>query len=168
MWKICFGTALAVLVLPGCAGMGYSTRDRVTTAAREYNDGVRWGKWEQAASHIDKDDRAHFLERHVALEDELEIADYEMIALDIDKSDRKKEKITARLNYTWTLKRQGVVQKTTTLQRWEERDGGWIMAGEQRIHGAPLTLFDEPSRPSRSLAAQARGDGALQVSPPSK
>ncbi len=143
---MCALAVLAVLFLPGCvAGAGYSTRDRVTNAAREYNDGVRWSKWEQAASHIAKDERTHFLERHQALEDELEIADYEMVAIDIDKSDRKKDKATARIDYTWTLKRQGLVQKTSTIQKWEEKDGGWVMAREERVKGAPLTLFDEPA-----------------------
>ena len=72
---------MLALLLSGCvAGAGYSTRDRVTAAAREYNDGVRWGKWEQAAAHIIKDDRMKFLERHQAYEDELEIADYELTA----------------------------------------------------------------------------------------
>jgi len=136
--------ALAILALPGCvAGAGYSTRDRVTNAAREYNDGVRWGRWEQAAQHVATDSRTHFLDRHKALEDDLEIADYELVAIDIDKS-QKKYKATARVDYTWTLKRVGLVQKTSTMQRWEERSEGWVMASEERLKGAPLTLFDEP------------------------
>jgi hypothetical protein len=137
---------LFVLVLPGCLmGAGYSTKDRVTTAAREYNDGVRWGKYEQAAIHIAKGKRELFMEKHKNLEDELEIADYEMVALDIDRSDRKHDKITARVEYTWTLKRVGLVEKTTTRQTWEEHDGDWLMAKEERIKGSPLTLFDEPA-----------------------
>jgi len=133
------------LVLAGCAGSGYSTRDKITQAAREYNDGVRWQKWEQAASHIAKDERTRFLERHQAYEDELEIADYELVAIDIDKSDKKKDKATARIDYTWTLKRQGLLQKTSTLQRWEEGSDGWVMCSEERLRGAALPLFDEPS-----------------------
>jgi hypothetical protein len=135
------------LLVPGCiAGAGYSTKDRVTSAAREYNDGVRWGKYEEAAAHIAKDRRDKFIERHKALEDELEIADYELVSIEIDKSDRKHEKVTARVDYTWTLKRVGLVEKTTTRQIWEEHDGDWLVAREERIKGSPLTLFDEPEK----------------------
>jgi hypothetical protein len=138
--------AVAMLFSAGCiAGAGYSTRDRVTTAAREYNDGVRWGKYEQAALHVPKDKRDNFLERHKNFEDELEIADYELVAINIDKSDRKHEKITARVDYTWSLKRRGLVEKTTTEQVWEETDGEWLVAREERLKGAPLALFDEPA-----------------------
>ena len=135
------------LTLSGCIiGGGYSTRDKVTEAAREYNDGVRWGKYDQAAKHVLRDKRDAFVERHKALEDELEIADYELTQIDIDKS-KKPTKVTARVDYTWTLKRRGLVEKTTTEQQWEERDGEWVVAREERVKGAPLSLFDEPSKP---------------------
>jgi hypothetical protein len=129
----------------GCIiGAGYSTRDRVTQAAREYNDDVRWGRYEQAKKHVPNDYRKQFVDRHKALDDDLEIADYEMVALEIDKSDKKKTKVTAQVEYTWSLKRRGLVEKTSTKQLWEEHDGEWVMAREERVKGAPLTLFDEP------------------------
>jgi len=136
----------AVFSLGGCmVGMGYSARDKVTEAAREYNDGVRWGKYDQAAKHVVADRRKQFVDRHKALDEELEIADYEVAVGEIDKSDRKKYKSTARVDYTWTLRSQGLVKKTTTQQFWEERDGEWVVAREERVKGAPLTLFDEPA-----------------------
>src|SRR5438270_715498 len=50
--------AAAVVAFAGCiAGAGYSTRDKVTEAAREYNEGVRWGRYDQAARHVPTDAR---------------------------------------------------------------------------------------------------------------
>jgi hypothetical protein len=148
--------ALGVASLAGCiAGMGYTTRDRVTAAAREYNEGVRWGRLEQAAAHLERARRAGFVDRHKALEDELEIADYELVSLELDKSDKKLPRATARVEYTWSLKRRGLVEKTSTDQRWEERDGEWLLAAEVRVKGAPLSLFDEPPRPPRGPASAA-------------
>jgi hypothetical protein len=133
------------LMSTGCiVGAGYSTRDRVTEAAREYNDGVRWGRYEQAAKHVARDRRDAFVERHKALDEELEIADYELVSIDIDKSDRRQYKVTARVDYTWSLKRRGLVEKTTTQQLWQESDGEWVLAREERLKGSPLSLFDEP------------------------
>jgi hypothetical protein len=133
-----------VLLLAGCMpGMGYSTIDQVTNAAREYNEDVRWGRYDQAADHIAKDRRDRFVERHTSLDEQLEIADFELLNIVIDK---KKETASARVDYTWTLKNRGIVEKTTTKQAWEKQDGHWIMASETRVKGSPLVLFDEPAK----------------------
>jgi hypothetical protein len=143
--KFFVAAALSTTLLGGCIiGAGYSTRDRATQAAREYNDDVRWGRYEQAGQHVAKEKRQSFVERHKALDEELEIADYEILHLEIDKSDRKLTKVTASVDYTWSLKRRGLVEKTSTKQFWEENDGDWVMVREERVKGAPLTLFDEP------------------------
>jgi hypothetical protein len=137
------GPALAcALAAGGCiAGMGYSTVDKVTSAAREYNQDVRWGRYEQAAEKLPKELRQRFIERRASLDDELQIADYELVSIDVDKKARTAK---ARVDYSWTLKRRGLVEKTTTRQDWEERDGQWLMTKETRTRGAPLVLFEEP------------------------
>jgi hypothetical protein len=136
--------AFALATLPGCmAGMGYSTADQVTNAAREYNQDVHWGRYDKAAEHIPREDRDRFVERHTALEDNLEIAEFELQNIEIDK---KKQTASVRLDYTWSLKTRGILEKTTTKQAWEKRDGQWIMAAETRVKGSPLVLFEEPSK----------------------
>jgi hypothetical protein len=135
--------ALAVLVTGCMLGDGYTARDKITNAAREYNDGVRWGRLEIAAEHIPADRRQRFVERHKALEDELEIADYEMTGIELDP---QKTRATAHVEYTWTLKRVGLVEKTVTDQVWELTRGVWVVASETRVRGKPLALFDEPPR----------------------
>lgn len=137
--------ALCAVASAGCMFDGYSTRDRVTFAARQYNEDVRWGRFLQAAAHVPKDRKDRFLEQHKNLDDDLEIADYDMTGIEIDKSDKKHEKITAHVDYTWTLKSTGLVRKTSTTQEWEEKDGTWYMAKEERVKGTPLALFDEPA-----------------------
>lgn len=130
-------------LLSGCiTGMGYSMSDQVMNAAREYNNDVRWGRWEQAAMHVPRDKRSRFVEKRTQLDDELEIADFELVNIVIDKA---KETATARVDYSWVLKDRGIVEKTTTRQNWERKDGQWIVAQEVRVKGSPLTLFDEPS-----------------------
>jgi hypothetical protein len=134
----CVGLAL----LSGCiAGAGYSLRDRITEAAREYNDGVRWGRLEQAVVHVPAERRERFVNRHAQLEDELEIADCEMVHLEVDA---KHERATARVEYLWSLRRRGLVEKTATDQDWVRKDGQWVVDREVRVKGAPLVLFDEP------------------------
>jgi hypothetical protein len=122
----------------------YTTREQVLTAAREYNDGVRWGKYEQAANRVPKDKRKKFFDKHKGLEEDLEFADYELTQVDVDKSDKKHIKVTTRVDYTWMLKSEGLVQKTSTKQHWEEQNSEWVMVSEERVKGTPLTLFEEP------------------------
>ena len=77
-----------------------------------------------------------------------------MTNLEVDK---KKQTATARVEYTWSLKTRGIVEKTTTKQKWERRDSEWVVAGEERVKGAPLVLFDEPAPPtSRHDRARVR------------
>jgi hypothetical protein len=133
--------ALAVVLMSGCiTGGGYSTRDKLLEATHEYSDGVRWGRLEQASLHVPAGARHGFVEKHQALEDELQIAECELVDLTIDS---KNERATARFAYVWTLKRHGLVEKTTTEQTWERKSGDWLIAREVRVKGAPLSLFEE-------------------------
>jgi hypothetical protein len=135
--------AASLVLCAGCFIMGYSTVEQVTQAAREYNNDVRWWRLEQAAEHIPPVERTRFIERRAILEDELEIADYELTGLTVDK---KKETAVAHVEYTWSLKRHGLVEKTSTQQVWERQKGQWVVATETRVRGAPLAIFDEPTK----------------------
>jgi hypothetical protein len=135
--------AVTAAFIGGCMmGDGYTMRDRVTVATREYNDGVRWARYDRAVVYVPDVKRAHFLERHKALEDELEFADCEVIDLDLDK---KNARAVSHVEYTWTLKREGLLKKTAVEQVWVERNGRWIVDSETRTKGSPLPLFDEPA-----------------------
>lgn len=135
---------LSLLVLPlaltGCFAEGYSMKDRFTEAQRKYNDGVRWNRLEESIPYLPKDEQKIFVERMMSLEDELEIADSEMVQFDLDK---KKDRATARMTYTWSLKRRGLVEKTNTEQTWVEKAGKWTMIHEVRLRGAALPLWKE-------------------------
>jgi hypothetical protein len=137
--------ALVSLALSGCLLMDYSAKDRLANATREYNDGVRWGRYEAASQHVPADKRQGFIDRHKNLEDELEIADYELVSLTLEG--KKQDRARAHVEYTWTMKRRGLVEKTSTEQLWEQRGSTWVLASETRTKGEPLTLFDEPARP---------------------
>src|SRR5262249_51451170 len=97
----------------------------------------------QASKHLPGDVRQRFIDRHSSLEDELEIADYELASIEVDK---KKQVATARVDYTWSLKTRGLVEKTTTKQHWERHDSDWLLASEERVKGTPLAFFAEPAR----------------------
>ncbi len=120
--------------------MGYSSTEKVTLAAREYNEDVRWGRFDQAASKIIKEERNRFIEKRSNFGDDLEIADYEITGIEVDK---KKQTATARVEYQWMLKNRQLLEKTVTRQEWEKRGFEWVIVKEVRVKGAPLAIFDE-------------------------
>lgn len=119
---------------------------------REFNEDVRWGRLDEASTKVPSDTRQRFYERRKGLEEELEMADSDVIAVEIDKSDKKINRATVKVDWAWTLKRVGIVEKTTTKQSWEERKEGWVMVREERLRGSPLAIFDEAPR-RKELAA---------------
>ena len=145
-----YASSLALVALTGCIGaMEYSSLDQVTIAAREYNQDVRWGRYDKAAKHVPVDTRQRFIDKHANLEEDLDIEDFEMSGIEVDKT---KKTATARVEYTWSLKTRGIVEKTTTQQKWERRDSEWVLASEERVKGAPLVFFDEPAHNEEAKA----------------
>lgn len=134
--------AVAALLLFGCLP-GMSKRERLTEAVREFNDGVRWGKYELSVMHLAVADRRRFADRHTALADELEIADYEVQRIDVDS---KTDTAEVLVDISWSLKHRGLLERTQVAQKWEERLGQWVMVKEERRSGAPMSLFDERPR----------------------
>jgi hypothetical protein len=55
--RLAAALALAFATAGCMAGMGYSTADQVTNAAREYNQDVHWGRYDKAAEHIPREER---------------------------------------------------------------------------------------------------------------
>ena len=142
-------------------------KDRVTEASKKYTDGVRWNRPEDSVSYLPKDEQHAFVDRMSAMEDELEIADAEMMQLTLDK---KHDRATARVSYTWMLKRHAIIEKTNTEQTWVEKSGKWVMIHEVRLRGAPLPLWKEraevadeevvtPETPVKWQGATAGGPG---------
>lgn len=148
-------------------------KDRVTEASHKFTEGVRWNRPEDSVKYLPKDEQHPFVDRMAAMEDELEFADAEMTSLDLDK---KHDRATARMSYTWMLKRHAIIEKTITEQTWEEKNGKWVMLHEVRLRGAPLPLWkersevedDKPYEPKRESPAKWEGATAGGPGPGSK
>src|SRR5260370_14585633 len=112
---------------------GMTTRDRLSAAVREFNDGVRWKKYESAVMHMAVADRRRFADRHAALDDELDISDYEIQRIDVDS---KSDTADVTVDVSWSLKHRGLLERTLVVQKWEAPRGGWLMVKEERLAGA--------------------------------
>src|SRR4051794_32529262 len=100
--------ALAAL-LAGCAGTLVPRRDELKLAVMEFNDGVRWDKPESSAAHLPLERRGPFAERASRLADELEVMDYDVQRIELD---RDKDTAEVRVEISWSMKRRGIVERT--------------------------------------------------------
>jgi hypothetical protein len=129
---------LAFLLAGGCyAPMG--PREELVWAVREYSDGIRWNKIDQSARHLPVEKRQPFAERYGAVEDELEVVDYEVQRVEYD---RKTDSAEVRVDISWSLKRRGVIERTVLQQHWEQKGHLWMLARQSVVRGTPLPLLD--------------------------
>jgi len=152
--------ALLPLVFAGCVTEGYSLKDRFKEAQQKYNNGVHWNMLEDAVPYLPKDDQHAFVERMSALEDELEFSETDCVQFDVDK---KHDKVKARMVYTWSLKRRGILEKTITEQTWKDVDGKLVMVREVRRRGSPLPLWKEKAEVADAVEAErAKEEGVAK------
>ena len=128
------------LLLAGCGMMGALTasKDEFMLAVREFNDGIRWGMAEKSAGHLPVEKRQKFAEQWSALEEELDVMDYEIQRVEWGENH---DTADVRVDLTWTLKRRGIVERTVVMQHWV-RDRGWLLASMKRLKGPALAILE--------------------------
>lgn len=130
-------------LLAGCLASGAS-REKAMTAVRVYSDAVRWSKYEDLEKHLGTSIKN---QRMTALQDvasQIDFLDYEVLNIKDATEKPKEPQVKAQVEYTWSLRDEGVVKKTNVTQTWILEDGHWVIDREERRGGAPLKLFSEP------------------------
>jgi hypothetical protein len=134
------GVLCAVIVFLFACG-GSKKNNEYMDQFRAYNDGIRWRAPGTAAAHIPVGERADFLEERADIDEDLRIADYEILRVGMN---RDLDKATLSVEYQWHLDSRGIVYKTVTRQSWERNDDQWIMVEEKRVRGEPMPGVPEP------------------------
>lgn len=126
----------------------------LTDAARTYNEGVRWERFEAAATVVPPAERAQFLDERDLLARDLRITDSEIVRL--DEHGRTAD---VSVKHTWYRDSEGTVRETVAAQRWERQGKAWRLVDEFRSRGDAM-----PGLRERDPAA---GAGAVPVGPSS-
>jgi hypothetical protein len=138
-----FALVVASLSL-ACFTSAQRKEDVLIKNARTFNDDLRWARWEAMTTVMPEGDALDFRNRVALLEEELEMADYEVHAITF-APDGTSAKVGAR--FQWYTKHDPVVRDTTLEQRWEYRAGTWQMTGMRRVKGDRFGLVPEPVTP---------------------
>ncbi|MEZ4272752.1 MAG: hypothetical protein R3C68_15370 [Myxococcota bacterium] len=100
-------------------------------AVNSYNELMRWKKFEQAAGYIPANKRADFLERYLAVEDDLFVESMEVRGITwVTTEDNPVVDVNVIANAY--LLPSTVLEKVVMRQRWEFRNGAWNLANNSR------------------------------------
>jgi len=126
----------------GCFAASQHREELLIKQARMFNDDWRWARWEAMATAMPREDAVAFQERVQAVEEQLVLANYEVIKIEFDAD---KQGATVSAWFEWYLKRDPIVRKTTVAERWEQRNGQWQVVKIRRTRGDRFGLVTEPA-----------------------
>jgi len=136
---------ILAVALAGCMVTPVQRReDTLVREAREFNDDIRWGRYEQLHLSLPPDEAALIVSRAAALGDDLVVGDYEVTSI---KFASGSEAATAMVKFDWYSKRDSILHSSVVEQRWEYLEGRWLMTKQRRLRGERFPLVPEPVPP---------------------
>ena len=124
-----------------CATPAENRREGLVKSAREYNDGLRWRRYQDVTPHLAADEAQAFLVRAGALGDDFQMADQEVSSIRFE-NDGLRAAVTVQ--FTWYSQRRGLVRSTVVSQDWRYGEGRWLCAAQRRLSGDRFPLVPEP------------------------
>jgi len=157
-------TALLFATAFGCMTPGQRREDDLIRDARMFNDDFRWGRWEVLGQSMTPEENALFQARKNLVDKDLVIVDYEVVGVRfMDKS----EAATVDVKLEWYKKNDPSVRQATLQQRWELRNGHWMMIKQRRSRGDRFPLVPEPATEKASPENTAPGNASPPEAKPS-
>ena len=130
---------LIPLLMLGCGAAQTHPEDDLAESIRQFNDGVRWGRYEVAASSIPPLQRAQFVDDMDERGDDLKITDYDIVKVDPHGS----REARVQIKIGWYKTSEGTVHETHAQQTWERQGKTWLMVEEKRLRGTEMPGLSE-------------------------
>jgi len=131
---------LFVMVLATACGGAQKDQETLTESIRAYNDGIRWARFEVAASQLPPKQRGEFVDEMDERADNLKITDYEIVKVDT----RGPKEAKVQIKVSWYLDDVGTLRETHAVQTWERHGKQWWMVDESRVRGDEMPGLTEP------------------------
>jgi hypothetical protein len=140
---------LLAVALLGCNFAGLRPTEKLKQSIQELNEAARWGRLDLASQYVGPNYRQRFFAVHASWGKQMQIADLEMVRLDIDPN---KSVAAASIAISWYGLNEMTLRQTVVRQRWKQREGQYVLDDEQVIDGDP-SLIAKPDRPTPSPTA---------------
>jgi hypothetical protein len=132
--------ALPIVTASSCMAPAQRRQDSLMKSAREFNDGLRWGRDQDVAPCLTTAEALALATRKADLGEDFVMADEEVKSIQIVPG---AEKATVVAEFTWYNLRRALVRKSTVEQKWEWIDGRWLVTEQRRTHGDRFPLVPE-------------------------
>jgi len=129
---------VVIVVLAACAAP--RSGDTLADSIRAYNDGVRWGRFDNAAIHVPAKQRSQFVDEADQRAKDLRITEYDIIRVE-QRGDREAK---VQIKLEWYKDSEGTVHETHAVQTWERHGKAWLMVDESRLRGTEMPGLPEP------------------------
>ncbi len=126
--------ALITVLFVACGAPQVKNEYDLSESIRQFNEGVRWGRYSVAASSIPPPQRSQFVDEMDERSTELKITDYEVVNVD-PRGDREAR---VQVKVSWYKASEGTVHETHAIQTWERHGKSWWMVDETRLRGTEM------------------------------
>ena len=133
--RIAIALLAAIALATLACGVAEGPREKLKHSAFSFNEGLRWGRYNEVLPRVDPETRDHFMELHQGWGKDIRISNAEMLQTVVDD---KNEKAQISVKFTWYRVDQMEEHETITVQHWERRDGEWLMIAEEHQSGTPF------------------------------
>ena len=137
-----------VALLTACGAVAQDNTDTLAESIRSYNDGVRWGRYEVAASRVPVRERNQFVDDMDERSEDVKITDYEIV--NVAAKGTREAKV--RIKIAWYRASENTVHETHALQTWERKGKQWFMVHEARVRGHEMPGL--PEQPDHADSAR--------------
>ncbi len=119
-------------------------------SVQQYNNDIRWQRWQAASQRVTKDQKMAFLEGYQSVDSDLRIQDHTVLRTAYDE---KLSRANVFVRYQWYLDSKATLHTTEVLQRWVKMPGAWVVERQKTIKGPeipgnvllpPIALTDNP------------------------
>lgn len=138
-WLVVVG-GITVLTA-GCVTPSQNRQDALIRITHQYNDGLRWGRYQDVVAHLAADEAQRFLARTGALADDFEMADDEVSSITFSEAGLRAD---VTVDFTWYNQRRSLLRRTLVAQEWRFTEGRWLCATQRRLRGDRFPLIPEP------------------------
>lgn len=140
--------ALFCLVLTSAGCMAHtSSKKKLAEAVHSVNDASRWGRVGTVTAAVQPQYRARFLESRSEWGDGIQLADADVLAVQMAEGD---EGAIAVISYSWYRLSTMTLHTTVVEQIWRRVEDDFVLSDEQVVKGDDELFARAPEKESES------------------
>jgi hypothetical protein len=121
-----------------CAPTADSLGKTLAFASFEFNDGIRWRKYQQASKRLSPVIRDAYLDHAERTDEKINVSEINLLRTKIDI---KLKTAVLRFRYIWHRTDRGLVRKTVVMEHWKQIKDVWFVMKILRASGKEFPLF---------------------------